>query len=108
MVGGVTLGLFSLGMFVPWANARGAMLGAVTGLALVLWIGLGAQIESLNGNIRLESKPLSTKGCPSINGTMKIFEGGDENEPAEESDVFALYRVRHRFDLIYLFIFLFK
>lgn len=44
MVGGVVLGLFTLGMFVPWANAKGAVVGSVTALALVLWIGLGAQV----------------------------------------------------------------
>ncbi|CAH0406503.1 unnamed protein product [Chilo suppressalis] len=35
MAGGVSLGLFSLGMLFPWANAKGAVVGGVFGLLLV-------------------------------------------------------------------------
>lgn len=45
MVGGVVLGLFTLGMFFPWANAKGAVVGSATALGLVVWIGLGAQVR---------------------------------------------------------------
>lgn len=92
MVGGVTLGLFSLGMFFPWANARGAKLGATVGLALVLWVGLGAQIASMNGQIHIKSKPVSIAGCPCVNRTASYSE---EDEDMED-EVFALYRVRPR------------
>lgn len=72
MVGGVTLGLFSLGMFFPWANAKGALLGALTAMALVLWMGVGQQISLMNSDIIEEEKIISTRTCPCMNTTERI------------------------------------
>ncbi|XP_012280964.1 sodium-coupled monocarboxylate transporter 1 [Orussus abietinus] len=92
MVGGVTLGLFSLGMFVPWANAKGAISGAVVGLALVLWIGLGAQVAVFNGQIHLESKPISIDGCTCLNSTTFLE---DQFHDAQDTEVFFIYKVSY-------------
>ncbi|KAM9798660.1 LOW QUALITY PROTEIN: solute carrier family 5 member 6a [Neosynchiropus ocellatus] len=42
MVGGPLLGLFCLGMFFPWANSIGAVVGLVAGLVMAFWIGIGS------------------------------------------------------------------
>ena len=91
MVGGVTLGLFSLGMFVPWANSKGAMVGAITGLALVGWIGLGAQVVAIKGQIHVEGKLTSVDGCPCINETILAFSQTEESFP----EAWSLYRVSY-------------
>lgn len=93
MVGGVTLGLFSLGMFVPWANAKGAMSGAITSLVIVLWIGLGAQIAIMNGQIHLQNKPLSVEGCLCINET--ITTAMTMPRPENADDISPIYRTSY-------------
>ncbi|XP_072511805.1 sodium-coupled monocarboxylate transporter 1-like isoform X1 [Notamacropus eugenii] len=44
MVGGPLLGLFSLGILVPFANSAGAFVGLTTGFVISLWVGIGAQL----------------------------------------------------------------
>lgn len=44
MVGGPLLGLFALGILVPFANSIGALAGLMAGFAISLWVGIGAQL----------------------------------------------------------------
>ncbi|XP_055607191.1 LOW QUALITY PROTEIN: sodium-coupled monocarboxylate transporter 1 [Uranotaenia lowii] len=59
LIGGVTLGLFSLGMFFRPANSKGALYGGILSLALVIFIGIMAQI---NGE-PVVPLPSSLDGC---------------------------------------------
>lgn len=62
IIGGPLLGLFVLGMFFPWANSVGALVGAVTGFSISLWVGIGAHMYPQPTDY---SRPLnlSTAGC---------------------------------------------
>ncbi|KAJ8355414.1 hypothetical protein SKAU_G00182080 [Synaphobranchus kaupii] len=48
MVGGPLLGLFCLGMFFPWANSIGALVGLAAGLIMAFWIGIGSFVARLS------------------------------------------------------------
>ncbi|NXE49864.1 SC5A8 protein, partial [Casuarius casuarius] len=62
MVGGPLLGLFALGILCSFANGVGAFVGLVSGFAISLWVGIGAQIyPPLPG--RTIPLSLSTAGC---------------------------------------------
>ncbi|XP_068615722.1 sodium-dependent multivitamin transporter-like [Brachionichthys hirsutus] len=50
MVGGPLLGLFSLGMFFPWANSIGAVVGLATGLVMAFWIGIGSFVMRISAS----------------------------------------------------------
>ncbi|XP_038833581.1 sodium-coupled monocarboxylate transporter 1-like [Salvelinus namaycush] len=43
IIGGPLLGLFSLGILCPYANATGGLAGLLSGLVMSLWVGVGAQ-----------------------------------------------------------------
>lgn len=55
MVGGPILGLFCLGMFFPWANSIGALVGLAGGLALSFWVGIGSIVTHSSGSRPLVS-----------------------------------------------------
>lgn len=59
LVGGVTLGLFVLGISFKRANAKGALYGGLMSLAIVIYIGIMAQITSQEP----ESLSLSVEKC---------------------------------------------
>ncbi|XP_069172585.1 sodium-coupled monocarboxylate transporter 2 [Procambarus clarkii] len=93
MVGGPLLGVFTLGMFFPWANATGAFVGEIVSLIFMFWIGVGHQMGKASGQIKLESMPTSIDGCQNLTILEPAFlhEHGDE-EPGE---ALALYRLSY-------------
>ncbi|XP_032679849.1 sodium-coupled monocarboxylate transporter 1-like [Odontomachus brunneus] len=60
---GTMLGLFSLGILVPWATAKGAMIGALISMVTMMWIIVGAQWHMVNHHFSYPSLPTSTEGC---------------------------------------------
>ncbi|XP_063224315.1 sodium-coupled monocarboxylate transporter 2-like [Bacillus rossius redtenbacheri] len=87
---GALLGMFSLGMFFPWANPLGALSGGVCGVALVGWISLGTQAAIASRRITFPTKPLSVQGCPhALNSTAP------PPAAADPADAFFLFRMSY-------------
>ncbi|XP_033749405.1 sodium-coupled monocarboxylate transporter 1-like [Pecten maximus] len=60
ILGGPILGLFSLGILFPWANKWGGLVGHLTALALVTFIGLGTKFNDV---VITPPSSLTTSGC---------------------------------------------
>uniref|UniRef100_A0A8C0YK12 Solute carrier family 5 member 8, like n=1 Tax=Cyprinus carpio carpio TaxID=630221 RepID=A0A8C0YK12_CYPCA len=73
MISGPLLGLYMLGMFFRCVNSTGGLVGLICGLAITLWVGIGAQVYPPlpEKTLRLS---LSVEGCiaPDMNGTTTM------------------------------------
>nr|XP_019560668.2 sodium-coupled monocarboxylate transporter 1-like [Aedes albopictus] len=60
---GPLLGVFLMGMLLPWINAKSALAGTCTGLLTMSYIVIRAQISIAMKEISHPIKPLSVAGC---------------------------------------------
>ncbi|XP_013106181.1 sodium-coupled monocarboxylate transporter 1 [Stomoxys calcitrans] len=67
LIGGVTLGLFVLGIAFKNANTKGAFYGGISALVIVIFIGVVAQIS----NVDPEDLPLSVENCDCLVNTTE-------------------------------------
>ncbi|XP_059489775.1 sodium-coupled monocarboxylate transporter 1-like [Neocloeon triangulifer] len=91
IVGGPILGVFSLGVFVPWVNSKGAFAGAITGLLFMSWMGGGAQYVTALGQMQFPMKETSVTGC---NCTIADHLLSNQTIP-EYPDVFPIFAVSY-------------
>ncbi|XP_044535090.1 sodium-coupled monocarboxylate transporter 1-like [Gracilinanus agilis] len=62
MIGGPLLGLFTLGILNPFANAYGSVIGLIIGYIISLWLGIGSQLNP--GPYELNAPlPVSIENC---------------------------------------------
>ncbi|CAG9581219.1 unnamed protein product [Danaus chrysippus] len=60
---GPQLGVFTMGILIPFVDATGALVGGITGVAAMAWWCLSAQMAIARGYILHPHKPLTTEGC---------------------------------------------
>jgi Na+/proline symporter len=60
---GPLLGLFTMGVFIPWVNGTGALTGGISGMLTIAYICFRAQASIALGEINFPTKPTSIEGC---------------------------------------------
>ncbi|XP_046581754.1 LOW QUALITY PROTEIN: sodium-coupled monocarboxylate transporter 1-like [Haliotis rubra] len=92
---GPLLGMFALGAFFPWANWIGAVVGGVLGLALPLWISIGAYtVVGAPTGLEFPTYNCSVPNTTDSSTTMSSIvttAGG----PVEYTGISALYTVSY-------------
>ncbi|KAF5304402.1 hypothetical protein FQA39_LY19005 [Lamprigera yunnana] len=92
---GPSLALFVMGALMPWVTSKGALVGGVSGLVLMLWLCVRAQSEIAAGALLFLEKPFNTDGCdyhftPKAVVTNFTLIGGEISEKP-----FSLYRISY-------------
>ncbi|KAJ3656756.1 hypothetical protein Zmor_015805 [Zophobas morio] len=95
---GPLLGIFSLGMFFPNANAKGALIGGLVSGSLVGWISVGTQMKMAQGVIKFPQKFVSIEGCNAnwVAEYLSLTLAAEVTERPEEA-VFGLYRLSYMY-----------
>uniref|UniRef100_T1IR61 Sodium-dependent multivitamin transporter n=1 Tax=Strigamia maritima TaxID=126957 RepID=T1IR61_STRMM len=90
MVSAPLFGLFTLGMFFPHANSLGAGVGFFSGLVVVLWLGIGAQIMKPH----IPQLPVSVSDC---NTTVHVTRVVLENITTfpERTEPYSVYNISY-------------
>ncbi|KAI9589534.1 putative sodium-dependent multivitamin transporter [Glossina fuscipes] len=97
IIGGPLLGLFTLGMYIKWANQKGALAGLTLSLAFSFWMGFGQPRPPI------PTLPLNADNCPAhkLTHIEEIFlpqlipSNMKQKATDQETDYFYLYRISY-------------
>ncbi|XP_078051192.1 sodium-coupled monocarboxylate transporter 1 [Augochlora pura] len=98
---GPSLAIFSMGVLLPWVNAKGALIGGLSGLSFMSWISLSAEAAIASGRLKFDEKPISTEGCyytfPQVESLIFIPPDNILNEGEDDMlpEPLALYRLSY-------------
>ncbi|XP_014479507.1 PREDICTED: sodium-coupled monocarboxylate transporter 1-like [Dinoponera quadriceps] len=96
---GPTLAIFTMGVLLPWINARGALVGGLAGLSFMGWLGLSAGTAIATGRIKFEEKPVTTEGCtysfPQVENLLLFVPPDSILEDASVEEPLAVFRLSY-------------
>ncbi|XP_017780381.1 PREDICTED: sodium-coupled monocarboxylate transporter 1 isoform X2 [Nicrophorus vespilloides] len=89
---GTTFGVFTLGMLVPFANNKGALIGGLAGALMSGWVSFGGQYAYAAGLVVPHKLPVSLDQCEAKYGVNVNY-----TEPVypNESDIFPIFRLSY-------------
>lgn len=98
---GPLLGIFTMGVLLPWINGTAVVFGGAISLGIMAWICAHAQAAIVSGELSFPTKPVGTQGCSYIFMaenplSMLAINGTDASiidEPIEAE--FAIYHISY-------------
>lgn len=97
---GPLLGIFTMGVLLPWIGGTAVVVGGATGLGLMAWICARAQAAIATGELSFATKPVDTHGCdysfmPTDAMSMLAINGTNAPTFGEVEPDFAIYHISY-------------
>ncbi|KAL6426233.1 hypothetical protein ACFW04_009043 [Cataglyphis niger] len=86
---GTSFGVFTLGILFPWANSKGAFIGAIAGFMMSGWVSFGANAAIGSGLVVPHKLPVPS--CTGDNDYVFV----NKSQQISEDNVFPLYRLSY-------------
>ncbi|XP_046673779.1 sodium-coupled monocarboxylate transporter 1-like isoform X2 [Homalodisca vitripennis] len=107
IVMGSAMALFTLGIFFPRVNAKGAVTGAITSFFLIVWISFNAQYYMMTGQLKFPGKATSIDNCPTTiqenyNSSTSLLSNytGVGSPVVADSSVALIYQLSYNYYIV--------
>lgn len=96
---GPLLGIFTMGVLLPWIGGTAVLCGGATGLGIMAWICARAQAAIASGELSFPTKPVDTQGCGYIfmaeNAFSMVAINGTAAAPAIDEPIELDFNIYH-------------
>ncbi|XP_012224852.1 sodium-coupled monocarboxylate transporter 1-like [Linepithema humile] len=96
---GPSIGIFTMGMLLPWINGKGALVGGLAGLSFMGWFVFSVQAAIAEGKITFDTKPVTTEGCtysfPQVENLLSSASPVTIIDDSSGEEPWALYRLSY-------------
>ncbi|XP_033165305.1 sodium-coupled monocarboxylate transporter 1 isoform X4 [Drosophila mauritiana] len=82
---GPLLGIYCMGVGLPWVKGKSVLLGSVVSFLVLSWICIKAQLGQMHGEIRYPKLPVSVDGCDYDFDNQTVHEAIHEYRPSERN-----------------------
>ncbi|XP_075145582.1 kin of rumpel isoform X4 [Haematobia irritans] len=90
IVYGPMLGIFTVGMLMPWLNEKSVLTGSIASFLCMAWICINAQIANVTGTFRHTKLPVSVEGCDYEFDMTKYLNSTAEYLPTQGSNIYHI------------------
>ncbi|XP_017144820.1 sodium-coupled monocarboxylate transporter 1 isoform X5 [Drosophila miranda] len=82
---GPLLGIYCMGVGLPWVKGKSVMVGSLVSFLALGWICVKAQLGKMNGEIRYPKMPVSVEGCDYSFDNATVFQAIHDYSPSERN-----------------------
>uniref|UniRef100_A0A6P4FDB0 Sodium-coupled monocarboxylate transporter 1 isoform X4 n=1 Tax=Drosophila rhopaloa TaxID=1041015 RepID=A0A6P4FDB0_DRORH len=87
---GPMLGIFAVGMLMPWVGEKCIFVGSIASFLTMAWIAVNAQIANITGSFRHTKLPVSVENCDYDFDKSRYLNSTSEYEPHSGSSVYHM------------------